>query len=181
MIILASKSPRRRELLKYITDDFEIQSADVDETLPNGIEPCEAVKYLSKIKAEPFRNSNDIVIGADTVVSINNEILGKPTDEEDAKKMLKLLSGKTHTVYTGVTIIKGDRQESFAQATEVTFHDLDDEIINKYIATGSPMDKAGAYGIQDFGALLVKKIDGDYFNVVGLPISTLYRFLTTFL
>lgn len=180
MIILASKSPRRKELLKYIIEDFEIKSADVDETLPTGIEPKEAVKYLSKIKADPFRSENDIIIGADTVVCIDNEILGKPADVEDAKRMLKRLSGKTHTVYTGVTIIKGEQEKSFAEATEVTFHNLDDEIIDKYIATGSPMDKAGAYGIQDFGAVLVEKINGDYFNVVGLPISSLYRILTLF-
>ena len=127
MIVLASKSPRRQELLKYITTDFEIKTADVDEALPNGITPSDAVLYLSKIKAEPFKNENDIVIGADTVVAIDDKILGKPTDKSDAKAMLRSLSGKYHSVFTGVSLIKGEKVDSFFVETRVKFFDLTDE------------------------------------------------------
>lgn len=177
MIILASQSPRRQELLKYITNDFKIKTADVDEALPNGITPSDAVLYLSKIKAEPFKNENDIVIGADTVVAIDDKILGKPTDKNDAKAMLRSLSGKYHSVFTGVSLIKGEKIDSFFVETRVKFFDLTDEEIEKYVDSNEPMDKAGAYGIQGLGSLLVEKIDGDYFNVVGLPISQLNRHL----
>ncbi len=181
MLILASKSPRRQELLKFITTDFTVKSADADETLPKGITPSDAVVTLSKIKALPLKNSNDIIIGADTVVSIDGEILGKPKNRQNAEDMLKRLSGKTHSVFTGITIIKGERETSFYEETKVTFHHLTDEEIKKYIQTEEPMDKAGAYGIQGYGSLLVKKIDGDYFNVVGLPVSRLYRELKKFI
>lgn len=181
MIILASQSPRRRELLKLITADFNAVSSDVDETLPEGISPSEAVLYLSKIKAEPFRNDNDIIIGADTVVSIDSKILGKPSDTENARQMLKTLSGREHSVFTGVTIINGGKEESFYAETKVKFLDLTDSDIDNYIKTGEPMDKAGAYGIQGYGSLLVEKIDGDYFNVVGLPVSRLNKVLEDFM
>lgn len=180
MIILSSQSPRRQELLKYITTDFDIKVSNVDETLPQGITPKEAVLHLSKIKAEPFKNDNDIIIGADTVVAINDTILGKPKNKDDAKAMLKLLSGKSHSVFTGVSVISKDKTKSFAVETKVKFFDLSDEEIDSYIATGEPMDKAGAYGIQGYGSLLVESIDGDYFNVVGLPISILNRVLKEF-
>lgn len=175
MIILASQSPRRRELLKRITENFEIKVSDVDESLPDGITPEEAVNYLSYIKAEPFRSDGDIVIGADTVVAIDNTILGKPADESDARRMLKMLSGRTHSVFTGVTVLNGEDRDTFSVETRVTFHELSQDDIDRYISTGEPMDKAGAYGIQGCGALLVKCINGDYFNVVGLPISELNR------
>lgn len=181
MIILASKSPRRKELLSLITTDFEIKSADVDESLPDGISPSEAVEYLSKIKAEPFRNNDNLVIGADTVVSINNQILGKPKDKNDAHAMLKMLSGNTHEVYTGVSVLLGDKTETFSVATRVKFFELTDDEIDRYIETGEPMDKAGAYGIQGFGSLLIEGIDGDYFNVVGLPVSKLNKIITKML
>lgn len=177
MLILASKSPRRRELLSLITTDFEIKSADVDESLPDGISPKEAVEYLSKIKAEPFNNGVDIVIGADTVVAVDDEILGKPADRQQAAEMLKSLSGKYHSVFTGVTVIKPENTITFSVETKVKFFDLTDEEIRNYIATGECDDKAGAYGIQGKGALLVEKINGDYFNVVGLPISELNKYL----
>ena len=192
MIILASKSPRRKELLSFITDDFKVDSADVDETLPQNIKPDKAGEYLSKIKAEPFRSSDNIVIGADTVVAIGDKILGKPKDKHDAFLMLKSLSGKEHSVFTGVTIIKNDKTklleidgitektETFSVQTKVKFFELSDDEINKYISTNEPFDKAGAYGIQGKGSLLVEKIDGDYFNVVGLPISILARKLENF-
>ena len=180
MIVLASKSPRRSELLKFITEDFIVKTANVDETLPEGISPAEAVLYLSKIKAEPFRNNNDTVIGADTVVAIDGKILGKPADKEDARAMLKLLSGREHSVFTGVTLIKGEKEESFFCETKVKFYDLSNEMIESYISTNEPFDKAGAYGIQGFGCLLVEGINGDYFNVVGLPVSKLNQSLFTF-
>lgn len=176
-IILASKSPRRKELLSLITENFVIKSAEVDESLPKGIQPDKAVEYLSKIKAEPFRNNEDIIIGADTVVSIDGVILGKPNDRSNAFKMLKMLSGKYHSVFTGVTIIKPDSTKTFSVETRVKFFDLTDREINDYLDTGEPFDKAGAYGIQGKGSLLVEKIDGDYFNVVGLPVSTLNKYL----
>lgn len=177
MIILASQSPRRRELLKYITNDFEVKTANVDETLENGISPDKAVEYLSKIKAGPFKNGVDTIIGADTVVSIDGKILGKPKDKADAFAMIKELSGREHSVFTGVTVICKNEEKTFSVETKVKFFDLSDDEINTYIATGEPFDKAGAYGIQGFGSLLVEKIDGDYFNVVGLPVSTLNRVL----
>lgn len=181
MIILASQSPRRRELLKYITPDFKTASPNVDETLPKGISPAEAVLYLSKIKAEPFKNQDDIIIGADTVVSCGNEILGKPESKEEARKMLRRLSSAEHSVFTGVTVIKCDLTKSFFVETKVKFYDLTDSEIDAYVETGEPMDKAGAYGIQGRGSLLVEKIDGDYFNVVGLPVSRLNQELKAFL
>ena len=179
MIILASKSPRRQELLKYVTNDFTVKTADVDETLPDGISPKDAVLYLSRIKAAPFENENDVVIGADTVVAIDGEILGKPCDKSDAASMLRLLSGKTHSVFTGVTVIKNGEYRSFAEETKVTFFELTEKEITDYVETLEPLDKAGAYGIQGYGSLLVEKIDGDYFNVVGLPVSKLNRLLSS--
>ena len=180
MLILASQSPRRRELLQYITKDFKAVSSDVDETLPDGIAPQEAVLYLSKIKAAPFRNETDTVIGADTVVAIDGNILGKPQNTQNAAQMLRLLSGREHSVFTGVTLMKGDKELSFYVETKVTFFPLSEDEIGRYIATGEPMDKAGAYGIQGYGSLLVEKINGDYFNVVGLPVSKLNQLLSDF-
>lgn len=180
MIILASKSPRRRELLSLLTDDFEIMSADVDESLDEGISPEEAVMHLSKIKAEPFKQSGKIVIGADTVVAVGKKILGKPENNGHAFEMLKSLSGKIHSVFTGVTILNGEKSKTFFCKTDVEFYNLTDEEISSYIATGECFDKAGAYGIQGRGALLVKGINGDYFNVVGLPVSMLNREIKNF-
>ena len=177
MLILASKSPRRRELLSLITTDFVIKSADVDETLPQGSSPQKAVEYLSKIKAEPFNDGEATVIGADTVVAVDYVILGKPRDRQQAFEMLKALSGKYHSVFTGVTIIKPESSVTFSVETKVKFFDLTDAEINAYVATGECDDKAGAYGIQGKGSLLVEKIDGDYFNVVGLPVSRLNKYL----
>lgn len=175
MLVLASKSPRRQELLKLITADFTVKTAEVEEQLPENISPSDAVLYLSKIKAQPIADDENTVIGADTVVAIDGRILGKPKDKEDAFSMLKMLSGREHSVFTGVTIIKGSALKSFYCETKVKFFDLTDDEINSYIATGECDDKAGAYGIQGKGSVLVEKIDGDYFNVVGLPVSKLYR------
>lgn len=177
MLILASQSPRRKELLKIITDDFCIKTANVDETLPDGVSPKEAVMYLSQIKAKPFENGKDTVIGADTVVAIDGKILGKPINDSNARKMLKMLSGREHSVFTGVTVINPNETTTFACETRVKFFELTNEEIDEYIASGECRDKAGAYGIQGIGSLFVEKINGDYFNVVGLPVSALARVL----
>lgn len=174
-ILLASASPRRRELLRLIIPDFECAAADVDETLPNGILPADAVLYLSRIKARSFAPDKKIIIGADTVVALENRIIGKPKDEKDAFNILHSLSGREHSVFTGVTLINGEKESSFFKETKVLFYPLTDDEINSYIKTGECFDKAGAYGIQGKGSLLVEKIDGDYFNVVGLPVAELYR------
>ena len=173
MLILASKSPRRKELMEYIGEPFEIASAEVDESYDEKLSPSEIVEYLSKIKAMPLKNEKDIVIGADTVVAIEGKILGKPRDEKDAFSMLKTLSGKPHSVFTGVTLVKGDKVKTFSVETKVYFYPLSDEKIKEYIKTNEPMDKAGSYAIQGKGCLFIEKIEGDYFNVVGLPVSRL--------
>lgn len=175
--ILASGSPRRRELMHYITDDFEVCISDADETLPDNILPYEAAQYLSAIKAESAAKQypDDIVIGCDTVVLIDGKILGKPSSDDDAENILRTLSGRTHEVVTGCTIICGGTAHTFSETTAVEFYKLSDREIDDYIATGEPSDKAGAYGIQGKGALFVKGINGDYYNVVGLPIAALSR------
>lgn len=172
-IILASGSPRRKELLETAGLDFEIIVADIEEKIPDGATPQEAVKALALQKAQAVANSHreSIVIGADTVVVCDGKILGKPKDEKDAFNMLRMLSGRSHTVCTGVALIKGDKIKNFCDETEVEFHTLSDKEIEAYVSTGEPMDKAGAYGIQGKGCVLVKRINGDYFNVVGLPVS----------
>lgn len=177
MLILASKSPRRRELLSLITEDFSVKTADVDETLPEGISPARAVEYLSKIKALAAANGVDTIIGADTVVAVDGKILGKPADRAQAREMLRSLSGKYHSVFTGVTVIKPDSEITFSVETRVKFFELTDTEIDEYVSTGECDDKAGAYGIQGKGSLLVERIEGDYFNVVGLPVSTLNRYV----
>lgn len=177
MILLASASPRRKELLELMGLDFIVKTAGVDETLPSGITPAEAVAHLSRLKAEPMAGEADCVIGADTVVAIGDQILGKPRDPREAEGMLRMLSGKKHSVFTGVTVLTSDRVYTFTTETKVVFYPLTQEEIAAYIATGEPMDKAGAYGIQGQGSLLVKGIEGDYFNVVGLPVSRLWRVL----
>lgn len=182
-ILLASASPRRKELIKLISEDVRICPADCDETVPVGFSGSETVSYLSKIKGEAVKNTakdDETVVSADTVVCLDDKILGKPVSDEDAFSMLRMLSGRTHSVYTGVTLIKGEKVKTFFEETKVTFYELSDEEINEYIKTGEPRDKAGAYGIQGKGALLVKSIDGDYLNVVGLPVSRLKREITDF-
>ena len=179
MLILASGSPRRRELLSLITDEFEILVSGCDEFVPEGT-PAEKVpailaeqKALAVAKLRP----EDTIIGSDTVVVLNDEIFGKPKDKAHAHAMLKALSGKRHFVYTGVAVAEKGEVRSFVQKTEVEFYELSDETIEKYIATGDPMDKAGADGIQGKGSVLVKGIVGDYFNVMGLPVAETARFL----
>lgn len=181
-VILASASPRRRELMNLITEDFTAVSSDADETLPPDIKPLEASEYLAVLKAEAVSCDypEDIVIGCDTTVIIGDEILGKPRDIAHAEQLLRELSGKTHTVVTGCAIVSGERKHSFSVYTEVTFRSLSDADITAYISTDEPYDKAGGYGIQGKGALLVDKISGDYFNVVGLPVSRLNYELNEF-
>ena len=175
-IVLASASPRRKELLRFITDEFEVIPSKADETLPEDIAVEKAAEYLAKVKATSLRPAyNTLVIGCDTVVVADDKILGKPENKSDCFAMLKMLSGRKHFVYTGVCILFNKEIISFTEKTEVEFHKLSDSEILNYISTGEPFDKAGGYGIQGKGSLLVKKINGDYFNVVGLPVSRLNR------
>ena len=179
MIILASKSPRRKELLSLITKDFRIVPATGEQTADESLPTDLFVTTLAKNKAKEIAAlyPDDIVIGADTVVAAKGEILGKPHYAEDAKRMLTLLSGTEHGVYTGVCVINKGKVYTFCEETRVRFFELSEEEIDDYIATGEPFDKAGAYGIQDYGALLVEGIDGDYYNVMGLPVGKLSRLL----
>lgn len=181
-IILASGSPRRKELLSKLNIDFEIITSDADETIESD-NPEIIVETLSERKARAvysqIEDDSILVIGADTIVYYDGEVLGKPEDEEDARGMLSMLSDRTHQVFTGVTLLyrlNGEEKiKVFSDRTDVTFYEIDKFDLLEYIKTGSPMDKAGAYGIQDDFAKHVKKIDGDYNNVVGLPLSRLYQ------
>lgn len=177
--ILASKSPRRRELLGEVIANFEIITADVDETLPKGIHPREGVEILAIRKGEAVAKNNQsaIVISSDTLVELDGVALGKPIDEKDAYTMLRSLSGKAHNVHTGVAIHHNNRVYSGVASTAVHFREMTDEEIYAYIATGDPMDKAGAYGIQNGGGLFVTKYDGDYDTVVGLSMNLVKQLL----
>lgn len=178
-VILASGSPRRRELLTQAGIEFAVKPADIEEVITS-TDPEEVVKELSlqKAKAVAADCAGQTVVAADTVVACDGVILGKPADKDEAFKMLKALSGKKHQVYTGVTIVFADgRVETFAECTEVEMYDNSDEEIMKYVETGDGLDKAGAYGIQTGGVVLVKGIVGDYNNVVGLPLARVYRAL----
>ncbi len=183
-IILASQSPRRKELLGRMgIRDFETISPNVDESVFHGLPPEELVRRLSAEKAAAVagRAGEDaIVIAADTVVALEGAVLGKPADELDAFKMLSALSGVRHQVYTGVTVCRGGEKQTAHEVTDVTFRELSEEEIEHYIATGEPMDKAGAYGIQGYGALLIQGISGDYYNVMGLPVCRLSGMLARF-
>lgn len=182
MIVLASGSPRRKEILEKIGVRFVSHPVDVDETLPNGIEAEKASEYLALKKAADALSAhpNDIVIGADTTVVIGGKILGKPSSCADARGMLLCLSGNCHTVYTGVCVMKKDRKQLFTSATKVYFTKLSEDEIEEYIATGEPMDKAGAYGIQGYGCRFVERIEGDFYTVMGLPAAKTYEALKTF-
>ena len=177
--ILASASPRRKELLTLAGIEYEVVVSQCEEILPDGITPDKVVEELARQKAEDVfnRNADCMIIAADTVVALGNIILGKPKDEDDAFSMLSSLSGRRHTVYTGVCIKTKDKTDIFHVATDVEFYDLTEKEIRDYIATKEPMDKAGAYGIQGKGFVLVKGIHGDYFNVVGLPLAETVRHL----
>lgn len=183
-IILASGSPRRRELLEQIgVKDYRIVTPDVDEHVAGRPAPAALVEELSRRKAEAVREkagADALVIAADTVVALDGAILGKPHSREEAVQMLAALSGKEHAVYTGVTVLRGDEAVTEHERTAVTFRELTGAEIDAYVSTGEPMDKAGAYGIQGVGALLVSGIGGDYFNVMGLPVCRLGRVLRSF-
>ena len=183
-VVLASQSPRRRELLGQMGfTDFVIRPAKGEEVVDPDLLPDKLVEELSRQKCEEVAaasGADDLVIAADTVVAIDGTVLGKPRSEQDAFAMLSRLSGRHHTVYTGVTVRRGERILTAHEATRVHFRPLTHEEIEAYIATGEPMDKAGSYGIQGYGAMLVEGISGDYFNVVGLPVCLLGRMLAQF-
>ncbi|MBI1939391.1 MAG: septum formation inhibitor Maf [Ignavibacteriales bacterium] len=181
-IYLASKSPRRRKLLKQLGLKFKSVSVDLDEEIFDGEHPVQTVKRLALLKAESAKSKikNGIIITADTIVVLNSKIIGKPKNEKDAYNILKILSGKTHKVYTGFALhnLNSGKKVVDFEVTKVTFRKLSHQEIIDYIASGSPMDKAGAYGIQDdFGAVFVKKIEGCFYNVMGLPLAKVYNSL----
>lgn len=183
-MILASQSPRRRELLERMgIKNFTVAAPNVDESVEGGLSPAEIVERLSRRKAAAAAERagpDDLIIAADTVVALDGAVLGKPRDEADAFAMLSALSGREHHVYTGVTVRQGDKTVTRHEETAVAFREISPEEIRGYVATGEPMDKAGAYGIQGIGALLVKGIRGDYCNVMGLPVFRLGRILLEF-
>jgi nucleoside triphosphate pyrophosphatase len=172
-VILASASPRRRELLALVGIPHVVEPADIDESYRDGEEAAEHAERLAREKAETIasRNPDAIVIAADTIVVIEGLVLGKPRDEADAERMLRMLAGQTHVVLTGVAVARGERMRSGIESVRVTFRPLTRARIRAYIATREPMDKAGAYGIQGYGATLVERIDGDYFAVMGLALA----------
>ena len=181
-IILASQSPRRKELLGLLNIPFTVRVADIDETMDETVSVAEAVAQLSRRKAEAIcAEKTDIVIAADTVVVCDDAVLGKPKDEADAFRMLRMLSGRKHQVMTGMTVLQGEKAVSHTEITDIFFRDLSDKEILDYIATKDPMDKAGSYGIQNGAAVFAEKICGDYFNVVGLPVCRLSLILKEFL
>ena len=182
-LILASKSPRRRELLDRMGLKHTVISVDSDEWFPENLSSAEIVKYISREKAFAAANMvapEDIVITADTMVFLDDKKLGKPADEAEAFAMLSALSGRQHTVCTGVTVMQGNRTLTETEQTRVRFAALSEDTIRAYIRTGEPMDKAGAYGVQGLGALLIEGIDGDFFNVMGLPVRRLSLMLSRF-
>ena len=183
-IILASASPRRKELLEKIGLKFEVEPGACQEIVDKDLEPHELVQKLSREKAEAVARKyrNAVVIAADTVVLIDGKILGKPKSPTEAKKMLRVLSGKSHVVITGFTIIDTSQRRILSKAaeTKVYIRELNPEEIDAYVKSGEPLDKAGAYGIQGLGSVIVEKIEGDYFNVVGLPLSALAESLKEF-
>ena len=175
MLILASASPRRRELLAQAGFTFEVRPAHVNEDVGPDEDPIAYVTRLAREKAQAvfdaLGNADAVVLGADTTVTLDNHILGKPEDAADAARMLRLLSGRTHRVITGVAVVTATRAEVAAEVTGVRFLTLDDEEIAAYVASGEPMDKAGAYGIQGRAARWIPRVEGCYFNVVGLPLA----------
>ena len=176
-IVLASGSPRRQELLRRMgIDGFTVRVPQVEEAFPAGLTPQETVEYISREKSQAVpSDAEEIVITADTMVFLDDKKLGKPADEAEALAMLNALQGRHHTVCTGVTVRQGGKAEAFTVSTDVYFRPCTEEELRAYIATGEPMDKAGAYGIQGKCAIFVDKIDGDYNNVVGLPVAAIYR------
>ena len=182
-ITLASNSPRRKELLSEIIPIFKVESKEVEEIYPNNLEGGEIATYLSELKSKPFQpNEKELIITADTIVILNGLILGKPKSPEEAINMLTLLSGKKHEVITGVTIRTKDKELSFYDSTKVEFYKLKPNEIEYYVTNYKPFDKAGAYGIQEWvGYVGIKKMEGDFYNVMGLPVHKVYRELKQFI
>ena len=178
-VILASQSPRRRELLALVGIVHEVQPADIDERYLPGEAPRAHAERLARGKASKIQRDGAVVIGSDTIVVVDGDVLGKPRDAAEAATMLRRLSGRTHAVITAVAVAWKGRLESAVEEVDVTFHALSDADIERYIATGEPMDKAGAYGIQGYGATIVARVDGDYFAVMGLPLQRLVLLLET--
>jgi septum formation protein len=184
-IILASRSPRRQQLLRDMGLRFDVVVREYEESYPENLEGEEIALFLCRGKAKSFRDKisvNEIVITADTIVWCNNKVLGKPVDAADAKRMIRELSGNTHEVITGVTLLSPLKEKTFAVSTKVTFEKLSEEEISYYIEKFKPFDKAGAYGIQEWiGVAACSRIEGSYFNVVGLPVQRLYKELQDFI
>ena len=180
-LILASQSPRRRELLGLTGLDFTVRVADIDETMDAGKAPFEEVARVSRLKAQAVaRKPEDVVIAADTIVVCEGKILGKPRNEEDACRILSLLSGRHHEVMTGMTVLRGEEIVTHTEVTKIHFRELLPAEIRAYVASGEPMDKAGAYGIQGGAALFADQMEGDYYNVMGLPVCRLAMILRSF-
>ncbi|MGM9710775.1 MAG: Maf-like protein [Prevotella sp.] len=182
-IILASNSPRRRELLAGLDVDYEVRVLkDIDETYPDSLPVADIPTYISREKAAAYTIAdNELLLTADTVVVLGNEVMGKPVDDADAKRMLRELSGKTHQVITGVCLTTQKKQHSFSVTTDVTFKELSDDEIDYYVSNYHPLDKAGAYGIQEWiGYIGVTSLQGSYFNVMGLPVQRIYEALADF-
>jgi len=184
-VILASNSPRRKELLAGLGIDYDVRTLpDINESYPEDLKGGDIPLYISKEKANAYLSMlkpNELIITADTIVWLHNEVLGKPRDREDAIEMLRKLSGETHEVFTGVTLTTLEKQHSFFVETKVTFSKLTDEEITYYVDTYKPFDKAGSYGVQEWiGYIGVERIEGSYFNVMGLPVQRLYRELKKF-
>ena len=181
-IILASASPRRRELLKHLGLTFEVIPSKIEEDVKDGEEPCEHVLRLARLKAQEIARDQDsaVIIGADTIVVLGGEILGKPKDEEEAFAMLSQMSGRVHRVFTGFCVLDASDGSEYSEAVEskVRFKHLTPEEIRGYIKTGEPMDKAGAYAVQGRGSYMIKEIQGSYTNVVGLPLCELFEVLS---
>ena len=178
-VILASNSPRRQELLKKLIPKFKIQVVPIEENYPKELAKDQIAKYLSELKSAAYQpTKNELIITADTIVSIGNEVLGKPKDSNDALEMLMKLSGKSHLVTTAVSIKTTEKLITFSDTTEVTFYKLTSQEMEQYITNFKPFDKAGSYGVQEWmGYFGIKKMNGDYYNVMGLPLHKLYRAL----
>lgn len=182
-IILASKSPRRKELMQLLKLPFEIIVSEIDEQIDYNNDLVKEIEKLSYQKAHAVHkdHTDALVIGSDTIVKIGNDVLGKPHSIEEAKKMLRELSDNTHQVVTAVTIINNDKVETFSEVAEVTFYPLSEEEIEEYVNTNEPMDKAGSYAIQGDGAKFIRHINGDFYTIVGLPVAELYHRLKKYL
>ena len=177
-LILASQSPRRQELLRLFGQPFVVRVADIDETMDHTKAPFDEVARVSRCKALAVeRKAEDVVIAADTIVVCQGKVLGKPHTQQEAAEMLQLLSGRDHQVMTGVTVLRGQQERVFTEVTDLHFRPLTSKEIRRYIETGEPMDKAGAYGIQGGAALFCEKMAGDYYNVMGLPVCRLGQVL----